>query len=52
MKNTIGALTIGLLLGGMYVTYSITGVIWGKKASMTMDEYCQSLTTPLSDNKE
>lgn len=52
MKNPITALTIGLLLGGMYVTYSITGVIWGKKASMTMDEYCQFISTPASQDKE
>lgn len=41
MKNPFIILAIGMTIGGMYVTYRITGQIWGIKTTMTMDEYCQ-----------
>lgn len=48
MKNSSGIIlfAIGILIGGMYVTFRITGQIWGMKTRMTMDEYCQFLTPP------
>ena len=51
-SNAILLFAIGMMIGGMYVTFRITGEIWGIKTRMTMDEYCQFIKTPASQDKE
>lgn len=51
-SNAILLFAIGMMIGGMYVTFRITGDIWGIKTRMTMDEYCQFISTPASQDKE
>lgn len=41
MNSKIFLLLVGIVIGGMWVTFRFTGQIWGAKTSMTMDEYCQ-----------